>query len=162
MNVRLVEVDGTDVRLRHLAQLYHYDFSEFMKADVAGDGLYRSIGFETSYRGDSFERYLIEVDGKLAGFVIVSLGQAYRDPAEQVWWIDEFFVMRAYRRRGVGERAARELFKRGGAWEVGQVAPNTAGQAFWRSIIDRYTNGAYEEIVLDDDRWRGPVQYFTA
>jgi hypothetical protein len=27
-------------------------------------------------------------------------------------------------------------------------------------VIGRYTGGDYEEFDPDDERWRGPVQYF--
>ncbi len=56
---------------------------------------------------------------------------AFRDPSEELWWMDEFFVMRKYRRKGVGEIVAREVFDRlPGTWEVGQIAPNEVARKF--------------------------------
>jgi hypothetical protein len=43
---------------------------------------------------------------------------------------------------------------------VRQVVKNTAATAFWRRVIDRYTSGAFEDFLSDDERWRGPVQRF--
>jgi hypothetical protein len=37
---------------------------------------------------------------------------------------------------------------------------NVAAQAFWRRVIGDYTAGHYEDIVLDNDNWHGPVQVF--
>ncbi len=77
--------------------------------------------------------------------------------------MSEFFVMRKYRRQRVGEGAARALFDRfPGRWEVSEVPENPGAQAFWRKVIAEYTGGCYEEQVLDDERWEGPVQVFES
>jgi len=66
-------------------------------------------------------------------------------------------------RRGVGERAAAWLFERfRGPWEVRQRRENQAATAFWRRAIGRYAGGRFEELELDDERWRGPVQRFDS
>jgi hypothetical protein len=41
---------------------------------------------------------------------------------------------------------------------VREKTENLAATAFWRRVIGRYTGGRFEEVVLDDERWRGPVQ----
>lgn len=162
MKIELVETDDI-ATLCNLGQLYQYDFSEFVDEDVGADGHFAFIPIDEYYASERFERYVIKVDGKLVGFAIVSFGDAFRNPAERVWWIDEFFVMRKYRRAGVGENVARELFaSRPGTWEVGQVETNTGAQTFWRTVIGRYTGGDFEEIHMDDEHWKGPVQYFTS
>jgi hypothetical protein len=43
---------------------------------------------------------------------------------------------------------------------VGEIPANTDAQRFWRKVIGRYTAGRYEEIVVDNERWVGPVQVF--
>jgi predicted acetyltransferase len=73
----------------------------------------------------------------------------------------EFFVMRKYRRGGVGQRAAVELFDRfPGVWSVKQVQSNLPSHSFWRNVIGRYTDGNYEEIR--EAGWDGPVQTFIS
>ncbi len=70
--------------------------------------------------------------------------------------------MRKYRGRGMGEWFARELFARfPGVWEVGEIGANTDAQRFWRTVIGRYAGG-FEEIVVDNGRWQGPVQKFDS
>jgi predicted acetyltransferase len=70
----------------------------------------------------------------------------------------EFFVLRMYRRHGVGSEAARSLFEaHAGAWEVHEVAANTPAQAFWRRIIASVTAGHFEEEVNAE----AVVQRFT-
>jgi predicted acetyltransferase len=68
---------------------------------------------------------------------------------------------RRYRRHGVGERAAGWLFDRfAGIWEVRRTSANTQATAFWRRIIGR--RGRFEDLVVDDERWHGPVQRFDS
>jgi predicted acetyltransferase len=73
--------------------------------------------------------------------------------------VDEFFVLRKYRRQGIASKCATrafDLFPR--RWEVRQVVKNVAAIAFWRKTIASYTHGRFVEIMIDDERWRGPVQ----
>ncbi len=75
----------------------------------------------------------------------------------------ELFVMRRYRRKGVGRAAAFAAFDRfEGAWEIRQRTENVAATAFWRRAIDRYTNGKYTEHALNDSTWIGLVQRFLS
>jgi predicted acetyltransferase len=158
MNVELSPAGDDDrARLAALFALYIYDLSAMLGLDVADDG--RFVVPTLDGRGRAF---LVRVGGVLAGFAIVaersrlSGDAAVRDMAE-------FFVLRKYRGAGVGERAATALFDRfGGTWEVRQKAENAPATAFWRRIIGRYTNGSFEDFVVDDERWRGPVQRFVA
>ncbi len=162
MQITLTEITSAERPvLEQLAQLYMYDFSEHARGDVAESGRFPYMDLNEFFVRDVRHGYFIRVDGRLAGFALVYRGEAFRNPDEQVWWMDEFFVMRKYRGCGVGERVATQLFeKHGGTWEVGQVPTNVGAQAFWRKVIGRYTGGGYEEFELDDERWRGPVQYF--
>jgi predicted acetyltransferase len=75
----------------------------------------------------------------------------------------EFFVMRRYHRRGVGTAVANRLFAlHRGAWEVRERSGNHDAIAFWRRVIGDYTRDNFREAVLDDERWRGPVQNFES
>lgn len=73
----------------------------------------------------------------------------------------QFFVMKRYRRLGVGTRAARFIFDQfRGRWEVGQMPLNFAAQAFWRRTIAEYTQGRFFEHELHDERWDGFLHCF--
>ncbi len=157
-------VDAT--ALRNLMQLYHYDFSEIVGLD--GDdndldehGLFREVYVDRHVTDPDRAAFLVRVDGRLAGFCLVA-NQSYFGPDPgNTHEIAEFFVVRKYRRLGVGAEVARQVFERfPGRWEVAQVPENTAAQAFWRKVIGEYTGGRYEEHVLDSERWKGPVQVF--
>ena len=98
--------------------------------------------------------------GQYAGFALVQQrSHLTADPA--VSDVAEFFVLRKYRRRGIGAALARqvfELFK--GRWEVRQLATNPAATQFWRTVIAGCTGGRFLETTWDNERWRGPVQEF--
>jgi predicted acetyltransferase len=142
--------------LAALLQLYVYDFSEMLGIDVDDDGRYHVPAIEGR------DAFLVRVDGKLAGFALVD-GKSRLTGEDGVHDVAEFFVLQRYRRNGVGEKAARWIFDRfRGPWEVREKAENARAIAFWRRVIDRYTGGRFDEEVLDDERWRGPVQRFDA
>lgn len=145
--------------LRRLLELYQYDLTR-----VGGHGPdqrarfgYRHLNAYWKERGR--HAYLAKIDGQWAGFALVNK----RSPLESAdWWMAEFFVLAALRRRGVGARIARAVFARHpGRWHVGQLAANRAAQAFWRHVIGRVSRANHREVHLDDDRWHGPIQIFS-
>jgi predicted acetyltransferase len=147
--------------IERLLQLYEHDNSEFFGADVDPDGLYRVMDIDTLWQHGR-NVFLVEVDGKLAGFAFVSLHRSYLGDGE-TYLMDEFFIMRKYRRRGVGDQVARTLFDRfPGRWEVSEWPTNLGSHAFWRRVIGRYTDGHFREADLDTPRIRGLVQSFES
>jgi len=164
MNVTLEPISTADEPVLHrLMQFYVYDFSELTGHDVADDGTFFSGELEATLRPEhSRHAFLLRVAGRLAGFVILDeRSRVTGDPS--VMDVAEFFVMRKYRRKGVGAAAAVQAFDSfPRKWEVRQTANNTAATSFWRKVIARYTGGRFDEVVLDDERWRGPMQSFDA
>jgi predicted acetyltransferase len=70
-------------------------------------------------------------------------------------------VLRKYRKQGVGKQVAFEVFNQLPAkWEVRVIQTNLPAQQFWRKVIADYTKGAFQETVLDNDDWTGPVFSF--
>ena len=158
MNVEVVPISADQQStFLQLWQLYLYDFSEMDGADVGEDGRYGNSIHLGEYRRDPRRHpYFVRVDGKLAGFVLVHRhGRLIDDP--DVTRMSEFFVMRKYRRRGVGELVATRIFGQfPGRWEVWEIERNVVAQAFWRRVIGRYTNGQFEERIVNGR----PVQLF--
>lgn len=147
--------------LRRLMELYQYDFSEFEGADIGPLGLYDYPYLDHYWVEDGRFPYLVRVDGQLAGFALVSRYN-YHTGLKDSWVMSEFFIMRKYRHQRVGERAACWVFDHHpGAWQVGQINENRAAMAFWRKVIARFTGDNYEEFLLDNEHWHGPVQAFT-
>lgn len=146
----------------NLFQLYIYDLSEMVPVDVDDrDGRFDAPQLDTMW-SDSSHPFLLWVDQKVAGFAQVCRGSRLSGD-DSIWDMAQFFVLRRYRRGGVGSEMARRLFAmHPGAWEVRQVAANLPATAFWRAAIAELTGGAWRETVVDDERWRGPVQSFVS
>ena len=153
---------GDHDRLTALFGLYVYDFSEILGLDVGEDGRFDVPALERWWTEPGRHAFLIRVDAKLAGFALVAERSRLTD-REGVHDMAEFFVVRRHRRRGVGVHAAHSLFDRfRGPWEVRQRPENVEATAFWRRVVARYTGGRFEDLVWDDERWRGPVQRFDS
>ncbi len=66
--------------------------------------------------------------------------------------MSEFFVLRKFRRLGVGRDAANLIFNRfAGQWEVTEYLRNAGAVSFWRRVIGLYTRGTYTERVADGE-----------
>jgi predicted acetyltransferase len=160
-DVALVDVASHERdALQQLIQLYAYDFSELLALDVGDDGRFpfRDLA---PYWIDPWRRpYFIRVNGALAGLALLHT-RGYFEERPDVNDVSEFFVLRRFRRRGIGERAAALAFASlPGAWEVRVRAPNVGAITFWRRVVDRYTRGELREEQRDDEKWRGIVLRF--
>jgi len=140
--------------LANLLELYVYEFSELLGIDAGEDGRF---GYpQLSLYWSEPERYpfLVRVDGKLAGFVLVKRGQGI-DGGGTVWDVAEFFVLRAYRRRGVGIRVAHEVWRRSpGQWEVRVMEVNSPALCFWTDAVTTFCDEAVSAVRVErDGRW---------
>lgn len=163
MRVDVVEARAEDIPvLRRLMQLYLYEIFTIAGWDIGTDGIYGSSQrTESFWTGGKHRSFFITVGGKLAGFVIVGEQSHFGGPGTRQ--ISEFFVLRGYRRRGVGARAATRVFDMfPGRWEVIQLTRNVEAQAFWRAVIGRYTGGRFEDIEQPEHEWAGRLQFFES
>ncbi len=145
MRVGLRALRPPDVAMvRRLVQLYLYDLGGD-RWRVESDGSFADPGWHRRFwarRGR--HHFVIRVDGRPAGFALVSERAHFAGDGTRE--ISEFFVLRRYRRRGVGGRVARALFARfPGHWELAELSWNVAAQRFWRGLIRRCAVGATVE-----------------
>jgi predicted acetyltransferase len=133
--------------LRRLLQLYLYDFTEFEDQPLGDDGEYRYAYFEEYWApapGEERYPYFIRGEGKLAGFAMVRVLNGSNV-------MSEFFVLRPYRRGGIGGAAAKAVFRaHPGPWIVHEHPKNLAAQAFWPRVIGELTGGNFEETREPD------------
>lgn len=127
--------------LAHLIELYEYDFSEYENSDVNAYGLYGYSYLDYYWTEDKRYAYFIKVNGKLAGFVMVC-GYCYVSKDEETLFLSEFFVMKKYRRQGIGKYAALQILREHpGKWEL-TVHPNNPGShKFWKKVISEAAKG---------------------
>jgi predicted acetyltransferase len=145
--------------LRHLLELYAYDFSEYDGTDVDQHGLYGYHRLDHYWTDEGRYPFLVRVSGKWAGLALVR--EVTLPDGRPAHSIAEFFIMRKYRQQGIGKTVAHRLFDMfPGLWEVGQITENLPAQAFWRAVIADYTGGHFEEVHRD--YWEGSMQEFTS
>lgn len=161
MNVEVLKATLQDKAiLRNLMELYQYDFSEIEGEDVDDFGLFGYKYLDHYWTESGRHPFLVKVDGKLAGLVLVNQ-HSYLSHGGNTMVISEFFIMRKYRGRGIGEHVATHVFDLfPGKWEIQQTVKNIGAQAFWRKVIRRYTGGRFKKVFLKNEQWHGPVQYF--
>jgi predicted acetyltransferase len=148
--------------LANLIQLYQYDRSECDGADVDEQGRFNTLQIDPCWTGADCLRFLIQANSQLAGFVFAKHSQLPYSHAEG-HMVADFFILRRFRRQGVGRAAATALFDRlPGPWEIASCAQNVPAHVFWRSVIDRYTAGRYIETWLHTADWRGTVHSFAS
>ena len=135
--------------LHSLAQFYQYDFTEYLPGDVNDQGQYPYMDVRRYLTEKDHRAYLARVNGRLGGFVLVKDRPEQRDRPGR--YLAEFFVMRPYRRQGIGRLLAFQTFDTyRGYWELAVVGPNIPAQIFWRKVVDEYTQGHFEEFTTLD------------
>lgn len=160
--------------VQNLVRFYIYDMSESMGWPCPEDGLYGgcddlpeywwtgstpeeletinqklairipyNIHFDrwpTGYLGHPF---IVRVDGELAGFALIK--QMNTNHAAD-YDVGEFFIVRKFRRKGIGKSVAHYLFDHfPGVWQVRQMMDHKLAQAFWRQVIADYSGKQYQE-----------------
>jgi len=124
--------------LANLLELYAYDFSEFIDLKLGADGRFGYKRLPLYWEDSNRYPFIVMVDDCLAGFVFVHRGSAISDN-ENVWDMSEFFILRGYRRRGIGMKVAHEIWKSfPGQWEVRVMDQNQKAREFWQKTIDAF------------------------
>jgi predicted acetyltransferase len=144
--------------LENLMHLYLYEFTDYTGDDVNEQGRFIDEYLEKYWVEPERFPFIVQINKKYAGFVLVRrVSEPGVSPCTHS--IAEFFVMRKYRRQGIGKRVAWQVFDRfPGHWVVEEMRENLPAQRFWRKIIGEYTGGKFQETQRPD--WDGPVQEF--
>lgn len=147
--------------LERLLQLYLHDFSAFADpgtpfGDVGDDGLFPSDHIDGFWDAPGNEALLFRQHGAIAGFALLTTTGVATAGVDHA--MAEFFVLRKYRRTGVGRCAVtRILPARPGRWEIAVADYNTTALAFWRSVLPGMTDIDWAVEESAGDGWAGPV-----
>jgi predicted acetyltransferase len=132
-----------DPVLRGLFRHYLEDMAEWFAVDPKADASYAVLE-------QGYDAYLAKVGDSIGGFALIGSADGLHD-------VHEFFVLRGFRRRGVGHRMATALWEeRRGGWLVRVLAANSPAVLFWRTAIASYSRGSYEEEgrMVNGRLWR--------
>jgi len=123
--------------LANLLELYIHDLTAvFPGLEIGSDGRFGYPRLQ-EYWTQPTRRFpfLLRSDGRLAGFALVQRGSPVADDPDTLD-MAEFFVLRQYRRRGIGTRAAALVWERlPGSWTIRVLDTNARALAFWREAI---------------------------
>ncbi len=129
-----------------------YDFSEYLKTDVEDYGSFAAYPHLEDYWTEENNRfpYIILKDQKYVGFALVRFTESEE---RNYFSIAEFFIMKKYRREGIGKSIASQIFNlHKGQWEVYQKESNKPAQIFWIRVIDEYSKGQFKERLENNRR----------
>jgi len=135
--------------LANLLELYIHDLSAaFPEVELGADGRFGYPRLPL-YWSDPSQRFpfLIRQGARVAGFALVMRGSpAVDEPG--AFDVAEFFVLRRFRRSGVGRSAARLLWDRlPGAWTVRAAHRNVGAGPFWARVVSEYTGRDAAELA---------------
>jgi|SRR5579884_2280441 len=129
--------------LVNLFQYYLHDMAEWFGIDPGPDGRYEYD--VASVMKDGCDAYLARAGDSIAGFALIGSAPDWiSDPGAHD--VREFFVIRRFRRSGLGRRMAVLLWnERPGPWLVRVLEANAPALLFWRSAIADFARGSYHE-----------------
>lgn len=131
----------------NLVQLYLYDMTSNDPFAIGADGRYEYDFLERFWRFP----YLIRVGGELAGFALV-IDECPLTARRPCFFMAEFFVLKAYRRRQVGRVACEQIWRwHPGQWHVAYQPHNQDAARFWQGICPVSDTRA---LKFDGADWR--------
>jgi predicted acetyltransferase len=132
--------------LANLLELYIHDFSQFVPTDIAEDGRFGYHKLPLYWSDPRRYPFLARLDGSWAGFALVQ--KIENDICDMA----EFFVLRRYRRTGLGAELASRIWLRfPGPWQIRVRAANRPAQPFWESTIARFTGHPTRSTTFQAD-----------
>ena len=135
-----------------------HDFSEFLNIAIGQDGRFGYSSLPLYWRDPDRFPFLVRVEGELAGFILVKQCGSATSADQAVWDVAEFFVLRGYRRRGIGLEAALTLWRElPGQWQVRVREENRPAQEFWEAAVRKFAGDGRYSVdwrLANGGNWR--------
>ena len=94
--------------------------------------------------------FLIRVNKSPAGFCLVK--SAPLAPEGQDFYLDEFFILHPFRRKGIGTEVTKFLVSnRPGNWVLDMKARNKPAHTFWNKVISEIPSNRMEESQIQSE-----------
>lgn len=137
--------------LQNLMELYQYDMSEYEdEFELSDYGLFGYMYIDHYWTEEGRHAFFVKADGKLAGFVLLRELEKLPD-GTGCMSIAEFFILRHYRKHGVGRQVAKQVFTDfPGRWSVSYLEKNEIARTFWHRVIHEVAAGKVEETANQD------------
>ena len=156
MNTEFKIIDAApdqDPVLHNLLEHYFHDLAEWFLFDSAPSGKY--VASTSDYWGEGHKVYLLYKADIPVGFALVAPADEWL-PGQNANDMKEFFIVRRYRKSGLGRDFARDVWDRHpGPWLVRVYQPNEPALPFWRRAVADYSNADYSEEFrsIQDGAW---------
>lgn len=136
--------------LSNLLSLYLHDLSEFSsEITISQNGLYEFDAIDEYLSKTNLHALLIKVDNNIAGFILLSESPYVKEGCDLC--IQEFFILKNYRRNGIGNMALNLLYKKYiGKYCLMIMGKNIIALNFWRNS-HKLNNISFEEGILPSD-----------
>jgi len=142
--------------------LFLHDLSEFneeLEIDERS-GLFEMEEFDWFFEKEGLTPYFIVHEGKRIGFMLLQSGP-FVNKERYDYLVHSFFLLRKYRRKGLGKQACVRLFDQlPGRYAIGQLSNNEPAVAFWKNVY-RSMGIDYEEREELEEGHTILYQYFT-
>ena len=99
------------------------------------EGIYHYTYLDAYWQENERYPYLLFYNSEIAGFALV------RHDGEH-WQMAEFYVMTAFRRRGLALACAVDIFRsHPGDWKIGFHKRNQPSRELWQKLAERFSKG---------------------
>ncbi len=134
--------------IAQLYELYTYEMTDLADFDIHDNGYYGYDELPIYWEDPNKHPYLVWVNNKLAGFVLIQKGSPIKaDP--DIWDVAEFFIMRKFRKKGIGQVVALQIWKRlSGTWQVRVWDNNIAAHSFWDKAIKKFSKKSITPVKI--------------
>lgn len=150
MQIELVRTTVEQLPLiANLYQYYAYESSDWEEEEVEPDGRFylHEPHLVRYWQEPDWSAELILADGFIAGFLLIERSELAGIDALE---FADLFILRKYRRQGIGRLLAQQVLNRGGTWLVRLYAQDQLAMAFWRSMQAELPLGS-RQVWPDDD-----------
>ncbi|WHY55982.1 GNAT family N-acetyltransferase [Peribacillus simplex] len=152
MNVSLNQISSDERHiLKNLYSLYLHDLSEYTEGlDLSSDGAFEFDSFELIWKMEGVTPYFLKKDKTIVGFLLL-LERPFLNK-EYDYSINDIFILKKYRRKGIAIALVKELFKqKKGSYFVVELAKNIPAVIFWRKIFSALNIDFEEKKKMIDD-----------
>lgn len=137
--------------LKNLYSLYIHDLSEFTDGlNLSSDGSFEFDSFDMIWEKDGLTPYFIKNETEIVGFVLL-LERPFLTK-EYDYCINDFFILRKYRRKGVSKSSLREVLQQNqGEIVLIVLETNQPAVSFWRKTLTGLNLTFKEEKKVIDE-----------
>jgi predicted acetyltransferase len=140
-----IATKADQVLLERLQQFYLHDLSEYAQSTFE-NGQFVNDDIEKYIKEPMLTAYLIIESDEVIGFILFN--QAPYVPTDHDYFINDFFILKPFRRKGYGLKAFEYLIDiYPGVYGLLELKTNRSAIQFWRIALKRFRQKEIEMVV---------------